>query len=88
MTSIDPTIKAQIISFVERYERLETEKQTIAEDQKAVMSEAKAMGLQPKILKQVIKLRAKSKEDLTEEQELLKLYAAACNLQYGLDFTE
>ena len=49
----------QLKSIVERIERLEEEKKTIAGDIKEVYAEAKANGFDTKILRKVISLRKK-----------------------------
>lgn len=56
----------QLKSFIERVERLEEEKATIAEDIKSVFGEAKAMGFDGKVMKEILKLR---KMDDTVRQE-------------------
>lgn len=56
----------QLKSIVERIERLEEEKASIAEDIREVFGEAKANGFDTKVLRQVLKLR---KQDITERQE-------------------
>ena len=64
----------QLRAFVERFERLETEKKDITEAQKDVMSEAAAYGYDAKILRRVIVLRKKDPEKLSEEEAVLNLY--------------
>ena len=56
----------QLKSIVERIERLEEEKKTIAGDIKEVYAEAKANGFDTKILRKVISLR---KKDAAEREE-------------------
>lgn len=74
---------AELRAFIERYERLESEKKDIADQQKEVMAEAKGRGYETKILRQVIALRKRDKEDVAEEQAVLDLYLSAL----GMDFT-
>ena len=64
-------------SLVQRVEKLEEEKATIAGDIKEVMAEAKAAGYDTKILRQVIRLRKLDKADRAEQSELLDLYLNA-----------
>jgi uncharacterized protein (UPF0335 family) len=71
----------QLKSIVERIERLEEEKQTLADDIKEVYAEAKANGFDTKTLRQVVRLR---KQDLAERQEqeaLLDLYMHALGMR-------
>ncbi len=63
----DTTVaREQLRSVVERIERLEEEKKTIADDIREVYGEAKANGYDTKVLRQVISLR---KQDMSERQE-------------------
>ena len=79
----------QLRAFVERIERLEEEKKTIADDIKDVYSEAKAMGFDTKILKKVIALRKKDAQERQEEDLILDTYLHALGMLEQLDmFTE
>jgi uncharacterized protein (UPF0335 family) len=64
-------------SFVERIERLESEKTELAGDIREVYSEAKGNGFDIKIMRQVIKLRKLDTADRREQDELLELYRRA-----------
>lgn len=66
--------------LIERVERLEEEKKGISDDIKDVYAEAKAVGYDPKIMKQIVRLRKKSKEAREEEEALLETYMAALGL--------
>ena len=67
----------QLKSIVERIERLEEEKKTIAGDIKEVYAEAKANGFDTKILRKVISLRKKDAAEREEEESMLDAYLAA-----------
>ncbi|MDZ7627680.1 MAG: DUF2312 domain-containing protein [Parvularculaceae bacterium] len=64
-------------SFLERVERLEEEKTTIAGDIKEVFAEAKGEGYDTKTLRKVIRLRKMDKAKREEEEALLELYLSA-----------
>ena len=66
--------QGQLKSLVERIERLEEEKKTIAGDIKEVYAEAKGNGFDTKILRKVISLRKKEVSEREEEQSMLDLY--------------
>lgn len=66
--------------YMERIERLEEEKQALMADIRDVYAEAKAHGLNPKIMRQVIKLRSMDKQDLMELDAELETYRAALDL--------
>ena len=65
---------------VERIERLEEEKKTIADDIKEVYAEAKANGFDTKILRKVISLRKKDRHEREEEEAILDLYMNALGM--------
>ena len=73
----------QLKSIVERIERLEEEKKTIAGDIKEVYAEAKANGFDTKILRKVISLRKKEATERAEEQSMLDVYMAALGMIPG-----
>lgn len=73
----------QLKSIVERIERLEEEKKTIAGDIKEVYAEAKANGFDTKILRKVISLRKKEAAEREEEQSMLDVYMAALGMIPG-----
>jgi uncharacterized protein (UPF0335 family) len=64
-------------SFVERIERLETEKTELAGDIREVYAEAKGNGFDTKIMRQVIRLRKMEVADRREQDELLEVYRRA-----------
>jgi len=67
-------------SFIERIERLEEEKRVLGSDIKEVYAEAKGTGFEPKIMRQIIKIRKKDKEEVDEEESLLDLYKRALGM--------
>jgi len=78
----------QLKSVIERIERLEEEKRTIAGDIKEVYSEAKANGFDTKILRQIVRLRRKEAREREEEQSLIEVYMAALGMVPAEDATE
>ena len=72
--------QGQMRSLVERIERLEEEKKTIAGDIKEVYAEAKAHGFDTKILRKVVSLRKKEATEREEEQSLLDIYMQALGM--------
>lgn len=75
-------------SFIQRIERLEEEKQTIAEDIREVFAESKSMGFDPKIMRQVLRLRKMETSDRQEQEALLETYLAALGMAEPLDDPE
>ena len=70
----------QLTQFIERIERLEEEKRALMADIRDVYSEAKGTGFEPKIMRQLVKMRAMDRELLQEQDELLETYRAAVGL--------
>ncbi|CAB4143322.1 Azospirillum phage Cd, Gp10 [uncultured Caudovirales phage] len=70
----------QLRLLIERIERLEEEKKGISDDIKDVYAEAKATGFDAKIMKQIVKLRKKTRDARMEEEALLETYKAALGL--------
>lgn len=76
-----PNVAAdQLRAFVERIERLEEEKKTIADDIKNVYGEAKSTGFNTKILKKVIALRKMDDGKRMEEDAILDTYLIALGM--------
>ena len=72
--------QGQLRSIVERIERLEEEKATIAGDIKEVYAEAKANGFDVKILRKVVRLRKVETHEREEEEALIDLYMHALGM--------
>ncbi len=70
----------ELRSFVERFEQLEAEKKEIADQAKEVMAEAKGRGYDTKVLRKIIALRKRDKDDLAEEAAVLEMYASALGM--------
>lgn len=73
----DPVQGDQLKSIVERIERLDEEKKTIADDIKEVYAEAKGNGYDTKILRKVIAIRKRDRNERLEEEAILDLYLQA-----------
>lgn len=67
----------QLRGLVERIERLEEERKTIASDIKAVYAEAKSNGFDTKVLRKVIRVRMKDRAEMQEEEAMMDIYLAA-----------
>jgi len=80
MSDIGGLAGDQLRTIVERIERLEEEKQAIADDIKEVYAEAKANGFDTKILRKVISLRKVEAAERQEQEAILDLYMAALGM--------
>jgi uncharacterized protein (UPF0335 family) len=67
-------------SFIERVERLEEEKRALAEDIKEVYAEAKGVGFDIKIMRQIVKIRKMDQDELDEQDTLLDVYKRALGM--------
>ena len=70
-------------SLIERIERLEEERATIAADIREVYAEGKAAGFDVRIMRRVTRLRKMEKADRDEQETLLDLYLRAIGMGYG-----
>ncbi len=70
----------QLKQYIDRIERLESDKADISDDIKQVFDEAKANGFDTKIMKQVLKIKKMDKDSLAEQETVLELYRSALGL--------
>ena len=80
--SINNASQKQLRQFVEQIERLDEEKRAIGDDIRDKFAEAKAQGFDVKALRQVIKLRRKSKNERDEEEAILDTYKHALGMAH------
>ncbi len=73
--------KEQLKSFIERIERLEEEKKTIADDIKEVFAEMKGTGFDTKAVRVLIRLRGMDQAERQEAEAILDLYKAALGME-------
>ena len=71
----------QLRSFIERIERLEDEKKDVQEQIKEVFSEAKGVGFDTRIMRQLLRLRRLRDADRSEQEELLEIYKTAIGMR-------
>jgi uncharacterized protein (UPF0335 family) len=81
ITETSQTVAAgQLRAFIERVERLEEEKKTIADDIKEVFAEMKGTGFDTKAVRKIIRLRKQDQAERQEEEAILDLYMAALGM--------
>jgi uncharacterized protein (UPF0335 family) len=76
----EPVPGEEIRSFIERAEALEAQRKDLGEELKEVFAEAKGRGYDVKILKKIISLRKRDKDDIAEEEAILDLYKQALGM--------
>ena len=67
-------------SFIERIERLDEERQALADDVKEVYAEAKGQGFDVKTMRKIARLRKIDTDQRREEEALLESYLAALGM--------
>lgn len=67
-------------SLIERIERLEQEKADLGADVRDVYAEAKSAGFEPKVMRQIIRLRKMDADARSEQEELLDLYKSSLGM--------
>lgn len=67
-------------SLIERIERLEEEQKALSSDIRDIFAEAKGVGFDVKIMKEIIKLRKMNVADRDEQEFLLETYRKALDL--------
>jgi len=80
MADVGGIAAERLRSFIERIERLEEEKAALGADIREVYSEAKSVGFDSKIIRQVVRLRKLDGSDRREQEELLDLYKTALGM--------
>ncbi|MEM8554825.1 MAG: DUF2312 domain-containing protein [Pseudomonadota bacterium] len=70
----------ELRQFVERIERLESEKKDIADQIKEVFAESKSRGYDQKALRALISLRKKDSDEVAEQEAVLQLYKEALGM--------
>jgi uncharacterized protein (UPF0335 family) len=77
LDTLNASAQGKLKSLIERIERLEEDKATVATDLKEVYAEAKGEGFDTKIIRKVIRLRKQDTAKRQEEEALIDLYISA-----------
>lgn len=80
MSDAGGVARDQLRAFVERIERLEEEKKSIADDIKDVYGEAKAMGYDVKVMRKVVAIRKQDQNERLEHEAILDTYLHALGM--------
>ncbi|PWE48444.1 hypothetical protein DEM26_18015 [Thioclava sp. NG1] len=70
----------ELRQFLEQIEAGEAEKKDAAEQIKDIYSEAKARGYDSAVLRKIVALRKRDKDDVAEEEAILELYKSALGM--------
>jgi uncharacterized protein (UPF0335 family) len=80
MTTLQSSSQKQLRQLVESIERLEEEKKALSGDIRDKYLEAKGLGFDVKVLRQVVRLRKKSQAERQEEESVLEVYLHALGM--------
>ena len=70
----------ELVSIVERLEKLNEDAAAIAADKSEILSEAKSAGYDPKYINLVIGLRKKDPDEVDEQDALMEMYRNAVGI--------
>ena len=70
----------ELRAFIERIETLEEEKAAVADKIREVMSEAKGRGYEAKILRKIVSIRKRNRDDVDNENAITELYMDALGM--------
>jgi len=84
--SVVAGIEANVLKqYIERIERLEMEKTEVATNIRDIFASAKSDGFEPKIMRQILKLRKMEPQEVDEQDLLLATYQRALGMLPSLD---
>jgi uncharacterized protein (UPF0335 family) len=83
MTTYGGIAGEQLRQYIQKIERLEEEKADLASDIRDAFAEAKGNGFDPKVMRQVIKIRKMDQNERAEHEELLDIYKHALGMLPG-----
>ena len=70
----------ELRAFIERIETLEEENAAVADQIREVMSEAKGRGYEAKILRKIVSIRKRNRDDVDNENAITELYMDALGM--------
>ena len=74
------TDATKLKQYIERIENLENEKKEISGAIKDVYDDAKGNGFDPKIMKQIVKIKKMNQHEVEEQEMLLDVYKRALGI--------
>ena len=80
MSTLQAAAQNQLRQFVEQIENLEEQKKALADDIRDKFLEAKAVGFDVKALRQIVRLRKKTRDQRQEEEGILQVYMHALGM--------
>ncbi len=71
---------AELRQFIERLEHLEAEKKDIGDQIKEVLAECRGRGYEVKVVRKILAIRKRDKDDVAEEEAILEMYKQALGM--------
>ena len=81
MVEVGGIAAERLRQLIERIERLEDEKAALAADIREIYAEAKAVGFDSKVMRQIIRLRKMDTADQQEMEALIDTYKHALGME-------
>ncbi|PPR68269.1 MAG: hypothetical protein CFH00_00668 [Alphaproteobacteria bacterium MarineAlpha1_Bin1] len=81
MVEVGGIAAERLRQLIERIERLEDEKAALAADVREIYAEAKAVGFDAKVMRQIIRLRKMDTADQQEMEALIDTYKHALGME-------
>ena len=81
MVEVGGIAAERLRQLIERIERLEDEKAALAADIREIYAEAKAVGFDAKVMRQIIRLRKMDTADQQEMEALIDTYKHALGME-------
>ena len=81
MVEVGGIAAERLRQLIERIERLEDEKAALAADIREIYAEAKAVGFDAKVMRQIIKMRKMDTADQQEMEALIDTYKHALGME-------
>ena len=81
MVEVGGIAAERLRQLIERVERLEDEKAALAADVREIYAEAKAVGFDAKVMRQIIRLRKMDTADQQEMEALIDTYKHALGME-------
>ena len=78
--NVNGIVGKDLLSIIERIERIEEDRAGLGDDIATILAEAKGRGFDVKIIRKIIRIRKYEKHELDEEQALIDIYMSAIGM--------
>lgn len=81
ITTVNNISGGDLLTIIERIEKVEEHIGGSQDDRRSIYAEAKSRGFEPKIIRKIVQIRKRNKEELAEEEELMDIYTLALGMR-------